>query len=470
MTGTDDENGETITVAHEIHSFDKSNLAAVNLNGNGDTITLQENQYDAAGHMTKSQNRTYTLPYDFKTIGTNGRKSANNTTEISAQADVIAKNTQDKFNLNSGNEWLRVETDASTSTLTLFHDVKNTTATTSTLNLSSTTGGMSFAIPSYGFDATNHFSSKDTKTVTMPNSYGIITGDTGSSEATATHDTFSITTNDAWLTSTVTKDKLVIAHEGAQTAVNSKGDTEAQTPKFGESFKALSASIDAKGHVAQLAEHTVTLPTPSLTNGTGNVVTGLTLDPTTGALTEGKADVGTLVLTGYTIASSISKMPTATDSINTAIQKLAYVLNNKTDTVDDRIKALNSSSLAIATGEALTSITIEGGKITSVKSNKFDLDGAASRAIEALNSETAALKTNEVLTRVSLEKGKVTKTGTLQLGTAALKDSTAFVGANDDLSSKTITSGTNTATIAQMLARIIQLEEQVKELTTPTGS
>ena len=562
MTGTDDENGETITIAHEIHSFDKSNLAAVNLNGNGDTITLQENQYDAAGHMTKSQNRTYTLPYDFKTIGTNGRKSANNTTQISAQADVIAKNTQDKFNLNSGNEWLRVETDASTNTLTLFHDVKNTTATTSTLNLSSTTGGMSFAIPSYGFDATNHFSSKDiktvtmpnnygiitgdsgtseasathdsfailsgdkwletkvekdkitlthtataptattsaqnlstgidstttfdipidsydatnhfssrnTKTITMPNSYGIITGDTGSSEATATHDTFSITTNDAWLTSTVTKDKLVIAHEGAQTVVNSKGDTEAQTPKFGKSFKALSVSIDAKGHVAQLAEHTVTLPTPSLTNGTGNVVTGLTLEPTTGALTEKKANVGTLALTGYTTASSISAMPIATDSINTAIQKLAYVLDNKVDTVDTRIKALDSSITGLASGEAITGITIEDGKITKHTSNKFDLDGAASRAIEALNSTTAALKTNEVLTRVSLEKGKVTKAGTLQLGTAALKDSTAFVGANDDLSSKTITSGTNTATIAQMLARIIQLEEQVKELTTPTGS
>ena len=131
---------------------------------------------------------------------------------------------------------------------------------------------------------------------------------------------------------------------------------------------------------------------------------------------------------------------------------------------------MDSSITGLASGEAITGITIEDGKITKHTSNKFDLDGAASRAIEALNSTTAALKTNEVLTRVSLEKGKVTKTGTLQLGTAALKDSTAFVGANDDLSSKTITSGTNTATIAQMLARIIQLEEQVKELTTPAGS
>lgn len=464
LAGSDTSSGETITIAHEIHNFDKSDLTAVDLNDKTDTITLQENQYDDAGHMVKSQNRTYTLPYDFKTISTNGRKTLNNTTDLEAQAKVVAKNTQDNFNLDSGNEWVKVETDPMTNTITLSHDVKNTTSSTSEQNLSSKTDGtVTFQTVIDSYDATNHFSSRNTKTLTMPNSYGIITGDTGSSEATATHDTFAITTADEWLTSTVTKDELVIAHEGAQTVVNSKGDTTAQTPNFGQSFKALSASIDAKGHVAQLAEHTITLPTPSLTNGTGNVVTGLTLEPATGALTESKANVGTLALTGYTTASSISAMPIATDSINTAIQKLAYVLDNKVDTVDTRIKALDSSIIGLASGEAITGITIEDGKITGHTTGKFDLAGAASEAIKGLDSATTDLAINEVLTKVTLKGGKLAGVG-LKLGTAALKNTEDFVGAKEDLSVKSITSGESSMTIAQMLAKIVELEATVAQL------
>lgn len=185
--------------------------------------------------------------------------------------------------------------------------------------------------------------------------------------------------------------------------------------------------------------------------------------PTTGALTESKADVGTLALIGYTTASSISAMPMATDSINTAIQKLAYVLDNKTDTVDTRIKALDSSITGLASGEAITGITIEDGKITKHTTDKFDLAGAASEAIKGLDSATTDLVTNEVLTKVTLKGGKLAGIG-LKLGTAALKDAEDFVGAKEDLSVKSITSGESSMTIAQMLAKIVELEATVAQL------
>jgi hypothetical protein len=69
--------------------------------------------------------------------------------------------------------------------------------------------------------------------------------------------------------------------DGAETAVythpssganTSKGDTTAQTPGFGDTFKALSATVDSLGHTTTLGEHTVTIPdavaTPS-TDGVG---------------------------------------------------------------------------------------------------------------------------------------------------------------------------------------------------------
>lgn len=54
-------------------------------------------------------------------------------------------------------------------------------------------------------------------------------------------------------------DTTVYTHptSGANT---SKGDTTAQTPGFGDTFKVLSATVDSLGHATALADHTVTLP------------------------------------------------------------------------------------------------------------------------------------------------------------------------------------------------------------------
>lgn len=54
-------------------------------------------------------------------------------------------------------------------------------------------------------------------------------------------------------------DTTVYTHptSGANT---SKGDTTAQTPGFGDTFKVLSATVDSQGHTTALADHTVTIP------------------------------------------------------------------------------------------------------------------------------------------------------------------------------------------------------------------
>ena len=51
----------------------------------------------------------------------------------------------------------------------------------------------------------------------------------------------------------------------------SKGDTTAQTPGFGGTFKALSATVDAMGHTTALGEHTVTIPDATATPSTDGV-------------------------------------------------------------------------------------------------------------------------------------------------------------------------------------------------------
>lgn len=54
-------------------------------------------------------------------------------------------------------------------------------------------------------------------------------------------------------------------------ANTSKGDTTAQTPGFGGTFKALSATVDSMGHTTALGEHTVTIPDATATPSTDGV-------------------------------------------------------------------------------------------------------------------------------------------------------------------------------------------------------
>jgi len=51
----------------------------------------------------------------------------------------------------------------------------------------------------------------------------------------------------------------------------SKGDTTAQTPGFGGTFKVLSATVDSMGHTTSLGEHTVTIPDTAATPSTDGV-------------------------------------------------------------------------------------------------------------------------------------------------------------------------------------------------------
>lgn len=51
-----------------------------------------------------------------------------------------------------------------------------------------------------------------------------------------------------------------VAHENSGVTAASKGDTSNQTPNFGSTFKVLSGTVNATGHLTAFAEHTVKIP------------------------------------------------------------------------------------------------------------------------------------------------------------------------------------------------------------------
>lgn len=330
-------------VADTTTTANKNIATGTGLNkGIGDTLSLYTPIVDNTGHVVGKNTETVTLPYGFKTISTNGRNSNNNKIALAAQDDIIADNTQDTLGINSGNEWIKIETNPSTDVITISHDVKNVSSSESSLNLSTEISGTTtFDIPTYTFDATNHYSSHDTKTLTMPNSYGKFTGDTGSSEATATHDTFSIT-GDTWVTTAASADQISLAHSAPHEKAHATVANE--TPNFGSTFTIKDLDFDNKGHKANEGTHTVTIPQSSLvTDGLGNVMTGLSLVPSTGVFTQNRALVGSLDLTGYN-ANETNPLITASDTINGAFKKIETVLDNSNTTVNTRINNFKGTS------------------------------------------------------------------------------------------------------------------------------
>jgi hypothetical protein len=96
---------------------------------------------------------------------------------------------------------------------------------------------------------------------------GILKGDGSGGVTAATPGTDYVASlsqaSDAVVTVTGSNGALTVDHakKGPSSSGNtSKGDTTAQTPGFGGTFKAISATVDKYGHVTALAEHNVTIP------------------------------------------------------------------------------------------------------------------------------------------------------------------------------------------------------------------
>lgn len=328
---------DTLTISHNIHTPTVSAKGQTDLNNPAtDSITIQDTTYDNAGHMTANQEHKYILPYGFKYITTNGRVSNNNTENLAAQGQIAADNTQDTLGINSGDEWIRIITNPDSDVLTISHDVKNTSSVDGgNISLSNEERGTTFSITLYDFDSKNHFSKKTTTNYTLPNSYGKIAADVGTTtEASCTHDTFTLS-GDSWIKTTVSKDKVSFAHQAPQTTnLSFTVEDTNKAPKLGGKFSVPKISYDSKGHISSKSSYTITLPSLNLSGTKGssdNVMTNLTYTQNGDTFTATFGKIGDLALTGYSTPTSITTDITATDSLNVGLGKLRYYINKESE-------------------------------------------------------------------------------------------------------------------------------------------
>lgn len=335
---------DTLTISHDIHTPTVSAKSQTDLNNPAiDSITIQDTIYDNAGHMTANQNHKYILPYGFKYITTNGRVSNNNTENLAAQDQIAADNTQDTLGINSGDEWIRIVTSPDSDVLTISHDAKNTSSVDGgNVSLSNEENGTTFSITLYDFDNKNHFSKKTTTKYTLPNSYGKIAADVGTTtEASCTHDTFTLN-GDSWIQTTVSKDKVSFAHQAPQTSnLSSTIEDTNKTPKLGGTFNIPKISYDSKGHVSSKTSYTITLPSLSLSgtkSGSDNVMTNLTYSKNGDTFTATFGKIGDLALTGYSTPTSVTVDIAPSDSLNVGLGKLRYYINQNHLAINEEVK------------------------------------------------------------------------------------------------------------------------------------
>jgi hypothetical protein len=271
--------GDVLTIAHEIHSIDERNsylgdneTSHSNLNnveavgGDEVNLTMYDWTYDNAGHITSKREHTYTLPYGYKTITTNGRRNFedinteafdSNKNAAEKRSKIVADTTQDSLALNSGNKWIRIDTDANNDEVVFSHDVHEIThditeeATDDLNNNKNNTIQNKINIPDWTFDNAGHITHKSDRIYTLPFGYKHIivnnNGDgviaepgsmTGTQTADNTQGALTLDSSNKWIVLDKTNSNDVIKfghlHSELPSGIHALG---AQEPKFGKTFE-----------------------------------------------------------------------------------------------------------------------------------------------------------------------------------------------------------------------------------------
>lgn len=346
---------KTINFAHSVEAITTTAKSDTDLD-NSQEFTVQDLIFDAAGHVTANQAHKYRLPDSFKKFIIEAQSES--TGELSASNGTIeADNQVDSFYIATGNKWIRLATNADTDKLTLGHLLANPTNTTGSTTLSSETTGKTFSIPVYSFDEAGHHSGTVTTTYTMPNSYGIFTGDNKESDnttlvkssATATFDTFAINGDSKWIQTAISADKVVISHIGP-VATNHTVISNV-TPKFGDTFEIKDWTFDEKGHKANSGTHTVKIPGLELSFADGSVTGGNVLvdlgylyntENNKGVFSKKYDFAGNLTLGTYDVITNESESLILNNT--STIAKAFAILDRKNSLLDSRVQELEAKT------------------------------------------------------------------------------------------------------------------------------
>ena len=232
---------------------------------------------DPKGHVVGHNDHTVTLPYGFKTITTNGRSgtaSGDNTGNPSTSS-VIADNTQDTLGINSGNKWIRIDTNASADTITISHDIHTPTVSAKSQTDLNNPAIDSITIQDTIYDNAGHMTANQEHKYILPYGFKYITTNGRVSNnntenlaaqvqiaADNTQDTLGINSGDEWIRIITNPDSdvLTISHDVKNTSSVDGGNVSLSNEENGTTFSITLYDFDSKNHFSKKTTTKYTLP------------------------------------------------------------------------------------------------------------------------------------------------------------------------------------------------------------------
>ena len=144
--------------------------------------------------------------------------------------------------------------------------------------------GSTFEVPGFSVNSTGHVTLAGSHNVRMPSAIastslnGLMSAEDkqkldGIEEgATANIGTITGVSTTAPLSGSGVSGNVTISHGASGVDAGDYGDTTDQTPEFGETFKVLSGSVNATGHLTNFKEHNVTIPDAEATTASSGLM------------------------------------------------------------------------------------------------------------------------------------------------------------------------------------------------------
>lgn len=501
----DNNTEDTIKIGHKLSSLSDSAKANTyyGLIVDETVATLdKDNQFevpcfkfDEAGHIIGARTHTVNLPENFDkiavTVSDTNNVNSENGTATTDKTLVEADSLSDTLTFAEGNRWINITPDANNNRLTFSHYAKQFTETTGTIDCNVNTNNK-INVQELTWDKAGHLTASQKQTYTLPNSIKtlsisnsgnkVVKLDTvpnnGTLIATNVVDTINIDTGNKWiqLVADSTGKKVTLYHSPAGGTTISTTQTGDETPAFGATFKIPEVKYDEAGHVTSTSIHTVKVPQPSLNDFVAtksSVLTGISMNDSTGTITQTNANIGTLTLAGYTKGLNASEI-VADDEINGAFSKLQVHIDNidtSLTNVDNRVTrevanretAINNETTARNTAirTAIEALDVNGvsniGAGETIKSWS-ETDGKISVTTQSINitnsniAPNAAIDMSKIdgLTDALAEKQPV---GNYEKAGAAAAIKAEILGGADANN-----------TIQVLLDKIAELEERITAL------
>lgn len=121
-------------------------------------------------------------------------------------------------------------------------------------------------------------------------------------------------------TSPISVSGSTISHDNSGVTAASKGDTSAQTPGFGGTFKVTSGTVNATGHLTAFGDHTVTIPSSTATTSASGLMSSSDKSKLNGVATGAQVNVIETIKVNGTAETVTSKavdinVPTKTSDL-----------------------------------------------------------------------------------------------------------------------------------------------------------